>query len=179
MQPWEEKGRAQGALTPLLLAATASSPLRGAPKSIGEEQPWASKARCSGNTLARYGKSGGQNPSRAHTAHANFFMALQEMCVHSPQHSWEGPEPQMAICLLRAASFTSLPPLSVMNFLCGILLRPQKLVSAPQFGWGLLFASRGGALERPLPSSGQLRTLTFDVSYQVEHNKALSCGVYN
>lgn len=36
-----------------------------------------------------------------------------------------------------------------------------------------------GALERPLPSSGQLRTLTFDVSYQVEHNTALSCGVYN
>lgn len=37
----------------------------------------------------------------------------------------------------------------------------------------------GGVLERPWPSSGQLRTLKLDGSYQVEHNTALSCGVYN
>lgn len=71
-------------------------------------------------------------------------MALQEMCVRSPQHSWERPESQMAIYPLRAAPSTSRPPLPIMNFLCGISLRLQKLVSGPQFGWGLLFVSGGG-----------------------------------
>lgn len=44
---------------------------------------------------------------------------------------------------------------------------------------GGLFWGWGGELERPLPSSGQLRMLVLYVSYQAEHNTALSCGVYN
>lgn len=38
LKAWEEKGRAQGALRPLLMAANASS--LQIPELVGEEQPW-------------------------------------------------------------------------------------------------------------------------------------------
>lgn len=77
------------------------------------------------------GNSGGENPSEAPTVCASFSVALQ-MCVHS----WERPESQMAISVLHTALPASQPALPIMNFLCGISLRPQKLVSVLQFGWG-------------------------------------------
>lgn len=74
--------------------------------------------------------------------------------MHSRQHSWERPESQMTIYLLRATPPTSLPPLLIMNFLCGISLRPQKLLSVPHFGWGLLFVSGGECWKGLCPVAG-------------------------
>lgn len=134
----EDKGRAVKALTPFLMAAAASSPqcaplnARGA--AVVPARPAAQEY------TGPLWEISGENPS---VAQSSVFMALQGTCVRSPQRSGERPEPQMAIYVLRAALSTSQPPLPVMNFLCGISLRPQKPVSAPQLGWGLLFVSGG------------------------------------
>lgn len=162
------EGKGTGSPETIAEAATALSLLR-------RSSLDASKACCSRNTWSCYEKSGGKNSSEAPTVCANSSVALQ-MCVHS----WERPESQMAISVLHTALPASQPALPIMNFLCGISLRPQKLVSVLQFAWGGgLFWGWGGELERPLPSSGQLRMLVLYVSYQAEHNTALSCGVYN
>lgn len=92
---------------------------------------------------------GGKNPSEAPTVRANLSVPLQ-MCVHS----WESWESQMAISVLRSALPASQPPLPIMNFLCGISLRPQKLVSALQFGWGGCFGAEGESWKGLCPVVG-------------------------
>lgn len=95
------------------------------------------------------GNLGGKSPSEAPTVRANFSVALQ-MCVHS----WEHPESQMAISVLHTALPASQPALPIMNFLCGISLRPQKLVSALQFGWGGYFGGEGESWKGLFPVVG-------------------------
>lgn len=134
----EEKGRALRALTPLLIVVAASTPqiapfnLRGASLVPARPAAW--------EHTAPLWEISGEKPS---VAQSSVFTALQGTCVLSPQRSRECSKPQMAIYALRAAPSTSQPPLPIMNFLCGISLRPQKLVSALQLGWGLLFVSGG------------------------------------
>lgn len=65
-----------------------------------------------------------------------------------------GSESQMAIYVLHAALPASQPALPIMNFLCGISLRPQKLVSALQFGWGGCFGGEGESWKGLCPVVG-------------------------
>lgn len=121
---------------------------------------------------------GGESLRGSHSICQLFYGLEGDVCALSPAQLGASRVPNDYLsalcCSVYQPASSAHNELSMWNFSAA-----SEIGICAAFWLGAFVCVGRGALERPLPSSGQLRTLTFNVSYQVEHNTALSCGVYN
>lgn len=132
LRAWEEKQGHKRAPVPLRSPVIAPNP------HIHQKAAVMPAWTGCGNPLAGTEKSGYKALCIPHGTGQLFYGFAGDLQALSP--AWLGMPWVPDGFVLPGTPATSLCPLPIMNFLCGILPWPQKLVSVLQFVWGPLFA---------------------------------------